>query len=135
MVTTRAGEVGFSLTGLQICSWLLLAAMTATGWWFFSLPFAKGVLVGGGLANLSFLLLKRDLEGVLAGPLQAVKGRFFIKYYSRLAALCLVLFVLVRYRAVPVVGLLVGLSTILLSIGIMAVPAARRLFIISKEAA
>jgi len=135
MTGAGAESNDFSLAGLQLCAWLLLAAMTTAGWWFFSLFFAKGILVGGVLANLSFLLLKRDLQGILAGPFQAVKVRFFIKYYLRLAALAVVLFALVRFRAVPVAGLLVGLSTILLSIAIMVVPAARRIFIISKEAA
>jgi len=115
-------------------NWLLLAGMTAAGGLVATPFFAKGVLVGGLLANISFLLLKRDITRVLSGPLTAAKGRFFIKYYIRLTVLALILFILVRYRVVHLVGLLLGLSTVVLSIGIMVAGAARKVALTAKEA-
>ena len=115
-------------------NWLLLAAMTAVGGFFFSLSFAKGLFIGGLIANFSFILLKKDITRALAGPLNAAKGLFLVKYYIRLTALALILFYLVKYRSIHFVGLLVGLSTVVISIGIMVVGAARKVALTAKEA-
>jgi hypothetical protein len=115
-------------------NWLLLLIMTATGTFFVSPYFAKGLFIGGLIANISFILLKKDITRVLSGPLYAAKGRFLIKYYIRLTVLALVLFFLVRYRSVHLVGLLIGLSTVVISIGIMVAEAARKVALTAKEA-
>jgi hypothetical protein len=115
-------------------NWLLLAAMTAAGGLFISPFFARGLFIGGLIANISFILLKKDITRVLSGPLNAAKGRFLLKYYIRLTALALILFFLVRYRSVHLVGLLLGLSTVVISIGIMVAGAARKVALTAKEA-
>lgn len=128
------GDEYFPLDRMGRLNWLLLAAMTAAGGLFFTPYFAKGVFIGGLIANISFILLKKDITRVLSGPLTAAKGRFFIKYYIRLAVLAIILFFLVRYKAVHLVGLLVGLSTVVISIGIMVAGAARKVALTAKEA-
>jgi len=87
------------------------------------------------LANISFRFLKKDLLLVMAGPLGAAKVRFFIKYYIRLTALALVLYYLVRHQVVPVTGMLIGLSTVVLSILFVVGSAARQIYLTAKEAA
>jgi hypothetical protein len=115
-------------------NWLLLLVMTATGGLIVSPYFAKGLFIGGLIANISFILLKKDITRVLAGPLNAAKGRFLIKYYARLTVLALILFFLVRYKSIHLVGLLVGLSTVVISIGIMVAGAAKKVALTAKEA-
>ena len=115
-------------------NWLLLAGMTAAAGLIVSSYFAKGLFIGGLIANISFIFLKKDITRVLSGPLQAAKGRFLLKYYIRLTLLALMLFFLVRYRSVHLVGLLVGLSTVVISIGIMVAGAARKVALTAKEA-
>jgi hypothetical protein len=115
-------------------NWLLLLGMAAAGGLFVSPYFAKGVFIGGLIANISFILLKKDITRVLTGPLNAAKGRFLIKYYIRLTVLALILFFLVRYKSIHLVGLLIGLSTVVLSIGIMVAGAARKVALTAKEA-
>ena len=115
-------------------NWLLLIAMTAAGTFFISPYFAKGLFIGGLIANISFILLKKDITRVLTGPLNAAKGRFLIKYYARLTVLTLILFFLVRYKSIHLVGLLVGLSTVVISIGIMVAGAAKKVALTAKEA-
>ena len=115
-------------------NWLLLLVMTAAGGFLVSPYFAKGLFIGGLIANISFILLKKDITRVLAGPLNAAKGRFLIKYYARLTVLSLILFFLVRYKSVHLVGLLVGLSTVVISIGIMVAGAAKKVALTAKEA-
>ena len=124
----------FPLDRMVRLNWLLLLGMAAAGGLFVSFSFAKGVFIGGLIANISFNLLKKDITRVLTGPLNAAKGRFLIKYYIRLTVLALILFFLVRYTSIHLVGLLVGLSTVVLSIGIMVAGAAKKVALTAKEA-
>jgi len=64
------GEV--SLTKVMVCNWLLLGVLTGLAWLGYSGFHARSVFIGGAIANLSFLFLKRDLLRLLAGPLEAV---------------------------------------------------------------
>jgi len=109
-----------------IYSWVVLGLMVVISWFFFELLIVWSLLVGGVLANLSFWLMKRDLTRLLQGELAAVKTRFFIKYYARLAVVTAILFVVIRFGAVHLVGLLVGLSTVFISIAAVAINSARK---------
>lgn len=92
----------------------------------FSWPVAKSVLIGGLLANVSFYLLRRDINRFMDNFSQAgmnwkavkqiEKVSFFLKFYGRLAILAVILYLLVSRVTVDVVGLVVGLSTIMLSV-------------------
>jgi hypothetical protein len=44
------------------------------------------------------------------------KVKFFLKFYGRLAVLALVLYVLITRVSIDVIGLVIGLSTIMLSV-------------------
>lgn len=109
-------------------SWMLLALLAGGAVLLFDVAIAGSVLVGGVLANVSFWLLRRDLLGVLAGDLAAVKARFFIKYYARFSLLALLLFLLVKYGSLNIPALLVGLSVVFLSIAGVAVAGAIKTF-------
>ena len=124
----------FPLDKMGRINWLLLVGMTAAGGLIVSPYFAKGLFIGGLIANISFILLKKDITRVLSGPLNAAKGRFLIKYYIRLTVLGLILFFLVRYRSIHLLGLLAGLSTVVISIGITVAGAARKVALTAKEA-
>lgn len=124
----------FPLINVQVLNWVLLGGMVLAGWISFSPFFAKGVLAGGVIANISFIFLKKDLARILAGPLQAAKIRFFLKYYARLMVLAVILYLLVRYRVVHVIGLVAGLSTVVLSIGVTTAGLVKRFFFTAKEA-
>jgi len=120
------GEV--SLGKVMVCNWLLLGMLTGLGWVWYSGFHARSVFIGGAIVNISFLFLKRDLSRLLAGPLEAVKPLFFIRYYLRLSVVVGVLFLLVRYRLVHTLALLVGLSTVLLGIGLAVMVAAKSIY-------
>lgn len=124
-----------SLIKMQGLNWLLLAIMTMAAWFAGFAYIAKGIFVGGLIANISFSLLKRDLTKVIAGPVKVTKALFFIKYYARFTMLALIIYYLVRYPAVHLGGLLIGLSTVVLSIVITAAAAARNIHSTAKEAA
>ncbi|MDF1577373.1 MAG: ATP synthase subunit I [Desulfobulbales bacterium] len=118
-------ELGL-LAMVQLASWVLLAVMVVVGWFGFAPLVGKSLLVGGVLANLSFWLLKRDLLGLLRGELTAVKARFFIKYYTRLFILAVLLFLIIRSGVLQIAGLLIGLSTVFVSVTVVAVAGVRK---------
>ena len=120
------GEV--SLSKVMVWSWLLLGVLTGLAWLGYSGFHARSVFIGGAIANVSFLFLKRDLLKLLAGPLEAVKPLFFMRYYLRLFVVVGVLFLLVRFRLVHTPALLVGLSTVLLGIGLAVMVAAKGIY-------
>ena len=128
------GDEYFPLDRMARLNWLLLLGMTAAGGLFVSPYFGKGLFIGGLIANVSFIFLKKDITRVLSGPLHEAKGRFLIKYYIRLTLLALILFFLVKSRSIHLVGLLLGLSTVVISIGIMVAGAARKVALTAKEA-
>lgn len=130
---TKAGDI--SLRVVQVVNWLALAGLAGAAWVGYSGFVARSVLIGGVIANASFFFLQRDLTRLLSGDLTAAKARFFMRYYVRLGIVVVILFLLVKFRQVHTVGLLVGLSTVLLGIGIAVAGAARRLYTTrSKEA-
>ncbi len=109
-------------------NWLLLAVLGGVGWLVFSPAVGQAVCIGGLIANVSFWFLKRDLLSLLAGTLEAVKVRFFLKYYARLSVLVLLLFLLIKYQGIHTIGLLVGLSTVFASIVLALVGEMRKIF-------
>lgn len=135
MAAADAPAGDLSLRLVQWVNWLALGTLVVAAWFGYSGFVARSVLVGGLIANGSFFFLKRDLTRLLGGDLTAAKARFFMRYYVRLGFVVVLLFLLVYYRQVQVVGLLVGLSTVLLGIGIAVAGAARRIYTTrSKEA-
>lgn len=127
-----AAEAGTRLLAdIQRFNWMLLAALIAGAWYIFSWSQAQSVLIGGLLANISFFLLRRDIVIFMdnfsrAGmSWQAVrkleKIKFFAKFYGRLAVLAVVLYLLITRLSIDVIGLVVGLSTIMFSIIVVVI--------------
>ncbi len=123
-----------SLNRVQTLNWLILLIMSIAGLLLFSGQVAKSIFIGGLIVTLSFRFLQRDLTKLLTGPLTAVKGRFFIKYYARFSVVAVILFFLIRYRAVNTTAMLVGLSTVLVSIIVTTAGEAKKI-LSTKEAA
>jgi hypothetical protein len=124
----------FPVHKVQVLNWVVLGAMSGVGWAAWSLGVAMSILIGGTVANISFLLLKKDLVRLLSGPLDAAKVRFFMKYYARLSVVVLILFLLVKLQQVNTVALLGGLSTVLISISFTVAGEAKKVYCNMKEA-
>lgn len=103
-------------TVLTTASWLLLALLAGGALIFGSLRFAAGVLAGGLLAIVNFYWLVSILKRVLFLP-TGKAGRFAqLRYVLRLALLALVIWTLIVKVGIDAIGLLVGLSVIVINI-------------------
>lgn len=118
------GQNEFLIHRVDILNWVLVVFLSVLAWVYYPGMIAISVLIGGVAANISFLYLKKDLKDFLQGKLlhsgkvKTAKIKFYLKYYSRLTALALVLYILVSRHIVHPLGLLMGLSVVVISIGI-----------------
>jgi hypothetical protein len=95
---------------------------------------ALSVVVGGAIALLNFRLLERSIRRSLMPQMmrkRPVLGKALIKYYIRFAATAVVIILLVRQGLVEPLGLLAGLSVVVVTIFIWGALHARKLY---KEA-
>jgi len=129
-------EEHFPLHQVLVLNWILLGASTLAAWLFYSSESAQALLIGGLIANCSFIALKRHLTKIFnQGNQAAIKFQFFVKYYARLSLLAVFLYFLVRVWHIHIFGLLAGLSTVVLSIVIVGIGQAKKLYFSMKEAA
>jgi len=120
-------EEALPLRRIQIWSWILLVLLSGGGILFFDSAVTGGIIAGGIIANTSFWLLKRDLTKLLQGDATGLRARFFLRYYLRLALLAIILFLMIKYSSLNIIGLLAGLSVVFLSIGGVALGGALKL--------
>jgi hypothetical protein len=91
---------------------------------------AASVAVGGLIALANFGLLERTIRRTLLSrpaPSESPLRKVLTKYYLRFGATALLLFFLVRQGLVEPLGLLVGLSVVVLTIMVWGATQARRL--------
>jgi len=105
---------------LHVKNWFLLLILGSFSFIFMSLPFSLGVLAGGLIVNLGFHSLQKILEKLLDPSRQSRGKALFIKYYLRLFAIGLVIYILISRHYVDVLGLLVGLSIVVINLMVMA---------------
>lgn len=114
---------------VMIFSGLLTVLLAGGGWYISGWCFARSVLIGGMLVNGSFWLLKFDIQRLMqrVGNEEGSQGtaftlertRFFLKFYARLVVLGLLLVVLASQAAINMIGLTLGLTTVMFSVVII----------------
>ncbi len=127
---------------LKVANWVVLAALVLAGWLWQGGDFALGVLVGGLVVVVNFHLLHRTLKGTLeraaAGDVETDKGRarawFAARQLLRFFALLVIIYFLVTRGWVNVIGLIVGLSTVVVTLMLAAIQEMLKLKKKNKEA-
>lgn len=97
-------------------NWVIWAGVTAAGFLLAPLDFGLGVLFGGLLVTANFHLLAKTLRRALRPPHVASHNVVIAKYYVRFMITGFVIFLLIAGRVVDPVGLVIGLSVVVLSI-------------------
>jgi ATP synthase I chain len=106
---------------IEIANWVILAFLFIPSLFFAPLKFAAGVLFGGFISIINFHWLAHSLRGMFKNPAGNVKGPALIKYYIRLALTAIVLFCLIAGDLVDVIGLLIGLSVVVINIVVIMI--------------
>ena len=103
---------------LRMLNWLVLLFFSLASYFSMSPHWTAGVILGGLVAIANFNVLQHTVrrafspEGIHQGARFSIVGR----YYLRLLALGVILYVLITRGWIDPVGLAVGLSTVVLSI-------------------
>ena len=101
---------------IEFSNWIILTVIFIPAVIFAPFKFALGTLIGGFISILNFHWMERGLQGIFQRTSGNVKGSILIKYYIRLAITAVVLYFLIAYQTVNVIGLLIGLSIVVINI-------------------
>jgi hypothetical protein len=108
---------------LEIINWVILGVFVLASAVFFSSKFTLGVFLGGLISIVNYHWLYRDIRKVFQNLNDRSKSRIMFKYYIRFGVTAIALFFIVSSQIVDVIGLLVGLSTVIINIVLTAVAA------------
>ena len=101
---------------LELSNWIILVVLFVPSFFFGSTKFYLGVLLGGFISILNFYGMELGLRGLFKNPSGNVKRPTMIKYYIRLALTAVVLFLLISADTVDIIGLILGLSVVVINI-------------------
>ena len=101
---------------LEITNWILLSVLV-TGSLFLQSPrFSLGILLGGLISIVNFHWLYRNLLSVFQKHLNRARAALMLRYYLRLAVTAIALYWIISRNLVDVIGLVIGLSVVVLNI-------------------
>jgi uncharacterized membrane protein (DUF485 family) len=101
---------------LEITNWILLAVLIAGSLFLRSSRFSLGILCGGVISIINFHWLYRNLLSVFSKHLNRARSALMLRYYFRLAVTAFALYWVISRNLVDVIGLVVGLSVVVLNI-------------------
>lgn len=115
---------------LKLANWTILALLVVLGYLWQGGAFALGVLLGGLLVVLNFHWLHRNLKGLLEGVAQLpetqrgqAKAFFAARQLLRFLVVVGTLYLLLNQDWVNVFGLVLGLSTTVMTLMLAALVA------------
>ena len=125
---------------MQVVSLLYLIVLTLGAGLFWSWTAAGSVLVGGLIAITSFMVSKRGLVRLLDTLPQTGEGDekesrtawkksgYLLRFWIRIAIIGVVLLLLIQSGKVNILGLILGLSTIVFTVTFTALSVARHYY-------
>lgn len=113
-------------------NWILFCAALLVSLLVASADFSRGILFGGLIVTLNFHLLSRTLKQSLTPPHITSHHMVLAKYYLRFMVSGTIIFLLIYQHIVNPLGLILGLSVVVVSIMLATVMEIKRLLL--KEA-
>ena len=97
-------------------NWILFIVISILGFLLLPADFARGMLFGGLLVTLNFHLLAKTLKNALTPPHLSSHNVVIAKYYLRFIGSGFIIFILIAGNYVNPLGLIIGLSVVVISI-------------------
>ncbi len=101
---------------LEKLNWAILALFVLISLIFMPAPFTLGVLLGGLISIVNFFWLKRDLRVVFGNLTGRAKAAVMFRYYIRFFVSAVIIFFIITRTVADVMGLLIGLSIVVINI-------------------
>lgn len=103
---------------IENANWIFLALLFIPSLVFAPVKFALGILLGGFISIVNFHWLIRDLRNSFQnmGDEGNIRASILMKYLLRLVVTGIILYLLISAKTVNVVGLIVGLSVVVINI-------------------
>ena len=108
---------------LEWTNWILLVALVSLSLFLGSRRFTLGILFGGLISIINFYWLYRNLLSVFSKHLNRARMALMLRYYLRLTITAIVLYWIISRDMVDVIGLVTGLSIVVLNIVLTTVAA------------
>ena len=104
------------LTFVTRSNWILFPASSILAFLLLPADFARGMLFGGLLVTVNFHLLAKTLKRALTPPHLSSHNVVIAKYYLRFIGSGFIIFILIAGNYVNPLGLIIGLSVVVISI-------------------
>jgi len=101
---------------LEITNWVVLGLLLLGSSILQSFPFSLGVLLGGLISIVNFYWLHQNLRTTFQRLMDGSRTSILLKYCLRLALTAVLLYLIIAYRVADVLGLLLGLSIVIINI-------------------
>ena len=106
---------------LELTNWIILGILTVISFVFMPYKFALGILLGGFISIVNFHWLVRDQRKAFRSLSEKSNTAVMFKYYIRFAVTGIALYFIITGDLVDIIGLLIGLSTVVIAIVITTV--------------
>ncbi len=118
---------------LKYLNWVILLLLASVSYFLMSSNFTTGVIIGGLMVIANFHVLQHTIrQGFSADDSRMTKKTSVIaKYYLRIAAMGILIYFIISQKWVDPVGLIVGLSIVVIGIVSLGILMIRTTF--SKE--
>jgi len=106
---------------IELRNLVILGLLLLVSFLTMSTRFTLGILVGGIISIINLHWLGRDLRVIFSSLSGSAKSAMMIRYYIRMAVTAVLLFFVITELPVDIIGLLVGLSLVVINIVITAI--------------
>jgi len=103
---------------IELVNWIVLGVCLVLSFVFLSYSFALGILLGGLISIANFYWLSKDLANLFQRFYDTAKPKQYIlmRYFMRFIVTGVVLFFVITQMPVSVIGLILGLSIVVVSV-------------------
>jgi hypothetical protein len=108
---------------IEMTNWIIMGILLMLSFFFMPYRFTLGMVLGGFISIVNFHWLDRDLRKVFS-KLSERSGSFvMVKYFIRITVTAVVLYFIISADIVDIIGLLIGLSTVVITMVFTAIAA------------
>ncbi len=108
--------------------WIILLLLSSVSFFILSPSHTLGIIAGGLTSITNLMFMQHTIKRAFGTDFRrkSRKVSIFLKYYFRLLALGIIIFILLKYKLVHPVGLVIGFSTLVVAITVVGVKIAMR---------